>query len=49
MCGISGFVDYNSKIKVKNYYNAHIKISHRGPDDEGFMLKVDNQYLSFNG
>jgi asparagine synthase (glutamine-hydrolysing) len=39
MCGITGFFSYKNKIDTKKYYNAHIKIAHRGPDDEGFIYK----------
>lgn len=39
MCGITGFFSYKNKINTQKYYNAHIKIAHRGPDDEGFIYK----------
>ena len=39
MCGITGFFSYKNKIDAKKYYKAHIKIAHRGPDDEGFIYK----------
>jgi asparagine synthase (glutamine-hydrolysing) len=39
MCGITGFFSYKNKIDTKQYYDAHIKIAHRGPDDEGFIYK----------
>jgi len=39
MCGITGFFSYKNKINTKEYYKAHEKIAHRGPDDEGFVYK----------
>jgi asparagine synthase (glutamine-hydrolysing) len=39
MCGITGFFSYKNKVNTQKYYNAHLKISHRGPDDEGFIYK----------
>jgi len=38
MCGITGFFSYKNKIDTKKYYNAHIKIAHRGPDDAGYLF-----------
>jgi len=42
MCGITGFFSYKNKIDTQTYYDAHIKIAHRGPDDEGFIYKTAN-------
>ena len=42
MCGITGFFSYKNTIDTKKYYDAHLKIAHRGPDDEGFIYK--NKY-----
>jgi len=42
MCGITGFFSYKNKINTKKYYNAHKKIAHRGPDDEGFLYIEKN-------
>ncbi len=39
MCGITGFFSYKNKCDTQKYYEAHKKIAHRGPDDEGFLLK----------
>lgn len=49
MCGITGYISYYSKVNVKSFYNAHLKIAHRGPDDEGFMAKVGHEFKSFIG
>jgi asparagine synthase (glutamine-hydrolysing) len=47
MCGITGFFSYNNTIDTKKYYDAHLKIAHRGPDDEGFLYRGDGgiEYL----
>jgi len=45
MCGITGFFSYNNSYDTKKYYEAHKKIAHRGPDDEGFIYKNKNNSL----
>jgi len=45
MCGITGFFSYNNKMNAKEYYDAHIKLAHRGPDDEGFVYKNKNNSI----
>lgn len=45
MCGITGFFSYKNKCDTKEYYEAHKKIAHRGPDDEGFIYKNENNTL----
>ncbi|MGJ0302816.1 asparagine synthase (glutamine-hydrolyzing) [Aliarcobacter cryaerophilus] len=45
MCGITGFFSYKNKCDTKKYYEAHKKIAHRGPDDEGFLYKNENNTL----
>ena len=47
MCGITGFFSYKNKIDTKKYYEAHKKIAHRGPDDEGFIYKDINNNLEY--
>lgn len=49
MCGIAGFFSLNQK--VEEFYIDHIKkmtdmITHRGPDDGGYWLDVEN-HLAF--
>ncbi len=39
MCGITGFFSHKEKIDPRIYYKAHLKIAHRGPDDEGFIYR----------
>jgi len=39
MCGITGYFSYKTKINTQKYYQAHLKIAHRGPDDEGFIYQ----------
>ncbi len=38
MCGISGFYSPLQEIALKAYYKSHLKMKHRGPDDEGFTI-----------
>ncbi len=45
MCGITGFFSYKNKCETKKYYEAHKKIAHRGPDDEGFIYKNDDKSI----
>ena len=45
MCGITGFFSYKNKIDAQKFYNAHLKIAHRGPDDEGFIYKNNHQKI----
>lgn len=49
MCGITGCFSSESVIDVKGYYNAHLKIRHRGPDDEGFSYILNKQLLLAKG
>lgn len=37
MCGITGFYSQTRTLNASKYYEAHLTISHRGPDDEGFF------------
>jgi asparagine synthase (glutamine-hydrolysing) len=47
MCGITGFFSYKNKIDTKKYYKAHLKIAHRGPDDEGFIYKNQSNTIEY--
>jgi len=53
MCGINGIFSKNSHIDLKKYYDAHILLKHRGPDDEGFVAGTryseDIYFLSGEG
>ena len=49
MCGITGFFSYHKKISLRKYYRAHLKISHRGPDDEGFIAVCDDKIERLRG
>lgn len=49
MCGISGFYSLDNSIDLNEYYFNHLKIAHRGPDDEGFMVKIDNSIKVAHG
>jgi asparagine synthase (glutamine-hydrolysing) len=43
MCGITGYIGKNP-INFHDFYDAHNKISHRGPDGEGFITKNEDKY-----
>ncbi len=45
MCGISGFYSKKNSIDLVDYYKNHKKIAHRGPDDEGFLVKLDDKII----
>lgn len=47
MCGITGFFSYKNRCNTKKYYEAHKKIAHRGPDDEGFLYKNENNKIEY--
>jgi len=49
MCGISGFFSIKNRINLKRYYDAHLKLAHRGPDDEGFHVRVNNEIFDCCG
>jgi len=50
MCGITGLYNPHKEVDVRSYYNAHLKIRHRGPDDEGFFsLGGDEDYVFSKG
>ncbi|HEX7367549.1 MAG TPA: asparagine synthase (glutamine-hydrolyzing) [Pelobium sp.] len=45
MCGITGFVDFEKEINLKNLKNAALQLSHRGPDDKG-QFYIENEYAN---
>lgn len=49
MCGISGYISYGKPIAGIDFYNAHCRMSHRGPDDEGFIVYTNRQFLKAYG
>lgn len=50
MCGISGFFSFEDSCKLADFYQAHLKLAHRGPDDEGFfVLTEDRKFQHFSG
>ncbi len=50
MCGISGLISNKYDLEGKAFYNATNKISHRGPDDEGyFYISKNNTSLNAKG
>lgn len=49
MCGITGYYSLKNKITLEKYYNAHKLLSHRGPDDEGFVAINNNKITEYKG
>jgi asparagine synthase (glutamine-hydrolysing) len=49
MCGITGYFSKNKRINCKKFYKAHKLIYHRGPDDEGFVLKNNSKLITVRG
>ncbi len=48
MCGITGFISKEGN-STKDLYNLNSLIKHRGPDDEGYLIKRDNEVISLIG
>jgi asparagine synthase (glutamine-hydrolysing) len=46
MCGITGYFSYQNKVQPKSFYQAHLLLKHRGPDDEGF-ISLQNNNIEF--
>lgn len=38
MCGISGLANLSRAVPLAGYYPAHLRLRHRGTDDEGFFV-----------
>lgn len=49
MCGITGFFSPEKDINTSKYYNSHLLIKHRGPDDEGFVSLFDWEIKVYKG
>jgi asparagine synthase (glutamine-hydrolysing) len=50
LCGIGGIFDFSGKTEIKSGLIKMSKtLSHRGPDDEGFVLLTENQTDTFGG
>lgn len=49
MCGIAGLISSSKKVLGKEFYKAHLKIAHRGPDDEGFYAIANGKELELKG
>ena len=47
MCGISGIIFDKPQVSLSKYYQAHNKLDHRGPDDEGFYyIRKNNGFFA---
>lgn len=49
MCGITGYYSHKKSCDLLKYYNAHLKIRHRGPDDEGLVSYNGENYQFYRG
>lgn len=49
MCGITGVFNPNVPFDTRDFYNSHLSIKHRGPDDEGFVSLSGNEVLQYKG
>ncbi len=49
MCGITGYYSPNKEINASKFYQAHLLIKHRGPDDEGFFCSENESIISCKG
>lgn len=49
MCGISGLANLNARVPLSGYYPAHLKLRHRGMDDEGFFVACEGEHKSYRG
>jgi len=49
MCGITGVFNCKNSVNIENFYKAHLKIRHRGPDDEGFLCNINNELQLLRG
>lgn len=49
MCGITGFFSRTNLINTSKFYESHLLIKHRGPDDEGFFAIQNNEKNFFKG
>jgi asparagine synthase (glutamine-hydrolysing) len=49
MCGITGYFSYQNKVEPEVFYQAHLLLKHRGPDDEGFVSLQSNNIEFLRG
>ncbi len=49
MCGITGFISSTNVVETSDYYDAHLLIKHRGPEDEGFVGYDGNLLKLYKG
>lgn len=47
MCGITGYYSYRYPVETALFYEAHKKLAHRGPDDEGFLYQNTQKELIY--
>jgi len=49
MCGISGLANFDNPVSLAGYYSAHLRLRHRGRDDEGFWAIRGDTSQFFGG
>jgi asparagine synthase (glutamine-hydrolysing) len=49
MCGITGFINFRKDVPLGRYYENHLKLRHRGKDDEGFFALGNDFNAHFRG
>lgn len=49
MCGISGLINLNKPVSLVGYYDAHLRLRHRGLDDEGFFCTLNGESHYYRG
>lgn len=50
MCGIAGLISKEKNINIQHLKLLNDGIAHRGPDDEGYYIKIaENNFLSLKG
>ena len=49
MCGITGVFSPENMMELHKFYEAHLMIKHRGPDDEGFVALDGREIVHYKG
>ena len=49
MCGISGLVNLHRPVGTEHYYPNHLRLRHRGLDDEGFFVANNESSAFYRG
>jgi asparagine synthase (glutamine-hydrolysing) len=49
LCGISGLANFNYPVSLAGYCQAHLRLRHRGQDDEGFWVACGADSKAYRG